>query len=581
MSHYLAAGLALLLAALAGCQPRASGPAPQKTMHAFQDEAQLDAFLKDAAEQAGERTADAAVLPASAPARAPADAGASAVVREHGRHLVLLRRGRLLTVDIGKDQLKLVAALDARAPGDEAQEAMAVADGTVALIGRRPGGTGIALFDIDAAGRLRYRASYQLRAGLHGAAMQESVRQIGSKLVLYSALALDPLASDQLAALPALRGALAGADPAAAPFTRIAPATRIHVGEAPIDPDLGLVLHSVTVCDLALRALRCDASAVLGPPARTFHMAPEAVYVWSAPHKDDAGASLYRIPLNGGAPGAIRVAGAPHAPSAFHESADGHVNVLVGPGGAGQPSWRGRAGADDLALLRLPLTALSDGSESAAPSSYRQLPAFASQQLRSRYVGPWLLYGSAGDGGAPLYALRWDGTGAPQRLDLAHPAEHIAPMGDDAVVTGQAQGELSLSSVRLRQQAALANTHVHALAEESAGVRHGFHYTSQRPGQGMVGLPLVQTREAQAAGEPETVVSVLYLRNTALKLRELGTLKAQGGEGGDAAALPPPLPLFVQGRVFALMGDELVEGKLKNGRLREVRRIDLAPASAQ
>ncbi|ATQ75356.1 hypothetical protein CR152_13145 [Massilia violaceinigra] len=571
MSHYLAAGLALLLAALAGCQPRASGPAPQKTMHAFQDEAQLDAFLKDAAEQAGERTAEAAVPPAGA----PADAGASAIVREHGRHLVLLRRGRLLTVDIGKDQLKLVAALDARAQGDEVQEEMAVADGTVALIGRRPGGTGIALFDIDAAGRLRYRASYQLRAGLHGAAMQESVRQIGSKLVLYSALALDPLAADQLAALPALRGALAGADPAAAPFTRIAPANRIHVSEAPIDPDLGLVLHSVTVCDLAMRALRCDASAVLGPPARAFHMAPEAVYVWSAPHKDDAGASLYRMPLNGGAPGAIRVSGAPHDPSAFHESADGHVNVLVGPAGAGQPSWRGQAGADDLALLRLPLTALSDGSESAAPSSYKQLPAFASQQLRSRYVGPWLLYGSAGDGGAPLYALRWDGTGAPQRLALAHPAEHIAPMGDDAVVTGQAQGELSLSSVRLRQQAALANTHVHALAEDSTAVRHGFHYTSQRPGQGMVGLPLVQTRQPQAAGEPDNVVSVLYLRNTALKLRELGTLKAQGGERGDA------LPLFVQGRVFALMGDELVEGKLKNGRLREVRRIDLAPASAQ
>ncbi|MDM5178201.1 hypothetical protein PO883_13465 [Massilia sp. DJPM01] len=551
MSHYLAAGLALSLAALAGCQPRASGPAPQKTMHAFQDEAQLDAFLKDAAGPAGAPAAQAAV---------PAPPAPGGGVGEHGRHLVLLRHGRLLTVDIGKDQLKLVAEVDAHAPGGDGQDQLVVAGDTVALVGRRPDGTAIALFDIDAGGRLRYRASYQLRAG----AQAPALRQIGAKLVLYSPLPLAAPAPGQRAALPALRGWLAGADPAAAPFTRIAPATRIYHGKAAPDAQAGLVLHSVTICDLAARTLRCDASAVLGAPARMIHMASEAVYVWSAPHQEDASASLYRIPLNGGAPGAIRVTGVPHDPSALHESADGHVNVLVG-----------QVGPDRLALLRLPLTALSDGSDSAAPASYKDLPGF-SPQLRSRFVGPWLLYGSAEAAATPLYALRCDATGAPQRLALAHPAERIEAMGEDAVVSGHGQGALHLSSVRLGQQAALANSHVHAIAEDSASVRHAFQYTSQRPGQGMVGLPLVEMHQPDA---PEAAVSVVYLRNTALKLRELGTLKAQSGERHDAGA--GVLPLFVQGRVFALMGDELVEGKLKNGRLREVRRLDLAPANAQ
>jgi hypothetical protein len=38
-------------------------------------------------------------------------------------------------------------------------------------------------------------------------------------------------------------------------------------------------------------------------------------------------------------------------------------------------------------------------------------------------------------------------------------------------------------------------------------------------------------------------------------------------------------PLFANGRVFALLGYEIVEGKLKGNRLVEQRRIDFAPKS--
>jgi hypothetical protein len=36
-------------------------------------------------------------------------------------------------------------------------------------------------------------------------------------------------------------------------------------------------------------------------------------------------------------------------------------------------------------------------------------------------------------------------------------------------------------------------------------------------------------------------------------------------------------PLFLHGRVFALLGYELVEGQIDDGRIREVRRINYAP----
>ena len=38
-------------------------------------------------------------------------------------------------------------------------------------------------------------------------------------------------------------------------------------------------------------------------------------------------------------------------------------------------------------------------------------------------------------------------------------------------------------------------------------------------------------------------------------------------------------PLFLRGRVFALLGYELVEGSLDGGRMQELRRINYAPAA--
>ena len=36
-------------------------------------------------------------------------------------------------------------------------------------------------------------------------------------------------------------------------------------------------------------------------------------------------------------------------------------------------------------------------------------------------------------------------------------------------------------------------------------------------------------------------------------------------------------PLFLRGRVFALLGYEIVEGRLDDGRLHELRRVNYAP----
>ena len=39
-------------------------------------------------------------------------------------------------------------------------------------------------------------------------------------------------------------------------------------------------------------------------------------------------------------------------------------------------------------------------------------------------------------------------------------------------------------------------------------------------------------------------------------------------------------PLFLRGRMFALLGYEIVEGRVDSGRIRELRRVNYAPGNA-
>jgi hypothetical protein len=79
--------------------------------------------------------------------------------------------------------------------------------------------------------------------------------------------------------------------------------------------------------------------------------------------------------------------------------------------------------------------------------------------------------------------------------------------------------------------------------------------------------------------------SLLYLKNQSLNLSELGTLDAQAGHRNDNCRAScvdwygNARPLFLRGRVFALMGYEIVEGRVQGGRIRESNRVNFAPAT--
>lgn len=615
----------LILTLLLSAGSHAAGTAPRKTLAPFASEQALSDYLqqlqaRQAAlllkqQQLQRATAQytaASPAPPAAPMAAEAAKSADAaesvtnvqtagvdeggIVKLHGKHLVMLRRGKLFTVQVGGNALQPVSSLDAFAPGSDPSgswyDEMLIDGDTVVVIGYSysRGGTEIGLFDVNADGKLAYRSTYHLRSNDYYSSRNYASRLVGSKLVFYSPLSLDLRRGDPFGGFPALRRWRP--DAVSSDFKRIAPATRIYRTDEESDTGAGLTLHTVTVCDLARRDMRCEATAVMGPQGRVFYVSGESVFVWTTRRGSDSG--VFRIPLDGSAPSALKVAGAPVDQFSFLESLDGHLNVLLRAEGQGDAMWDGARGRGDMALLRVPLASFSDGRDSAPAGSYRPLPGGGGYGLQNRYVGPYLLYGNPGNGGRrqadqawprqPLHAVRWAGAGSVQSLSLPHGVERIEALGSDAVVIGAQGRDLHFSSIRLGAQAAIATRYIRADAAQGESRSHGFFYKPKTASEGVIGLPILGADERPGLNRPSA--SVLYLRNSGLQLAELGALAARPGPAPDDGCRASCVdwygnarPLFLQGRVFALLGYELVEGALKDGQIREVRRIGYAPAA--
>ncbi|HEX2204698.1 MAG TPA: beta-propeller domain-containing protein [Longimicrobium sp.] len=611
---------ATLLAATpaAGCAPGPAGPGArtQPTLRTFGSEAELSAFHRRLArdvERYYEENPIPPPPPPSPPSGAPADpAGESVtnvqhagvdeggIVKTHGDHLVVLRRGRLFTVRIGGGALEPVAAVDAFGPGIDPRGAwydeMLVSGDVVVVIGfsYARGGTEVGLFRIGADGSLSHRATYHLRSGDYYSSRNYASRLIGNRLVFYAPI---PVSEDLAASFPAFRRW----DAADSAFRRIAPATRVYRPAGTLRGGDAPVLHTVTVCDLGSEDLDCRATGLYGPAGRVFYVSPGSVYVWATrfPEWDEdderpTRSVLFRMPLDGSAPTGLRVQGGPVDPLSFLESGDGHLNVLTLSDGEGDQMWGAEWVRGEPALLRVPLSAFGDGSRAAPSSYYRRLPRAEGNGVQNRFVGDWLLYGvprSAGarpdSAGPPLYAVRWAGAEEATGLAPPHGIDRIEAMGTGAVVVGSDGRDLHFTGVRLGATAALAERYTRPGARQGESRTHGFFYRPEGPEAGLLGLPVRGAASYETAHLSQGSASILFLRNDAFRLTELGELAADEGRIADDGCRASCVdwygnarPLFLRGRVFALMGYELVEGAVEGGRIREVRRVSFAPRPA-
>lgn len=612
--------LLLAFTAAALCIPAADVRVPDRparTLQPFQSDAELSAYLRGIARQRLRRSSGAAQKSASAPAGAVSDMAAGSgesvtntqtagvdeggIVKVHGNYVVMLRRGRLFTVAVGDRDLKPIATVDAFGPGMDPDntwyDELLISGDKVVVIGYSydRGGTEVGTFRIDDAGGLRYLSTYQLRSNDYYSSRNYASRLIGTKLVFYTPLYLGIDDAHPLAGLPSMRKWRKGGNGGA--FKRIASSDHIYRAPLPLGADDGVALHTVTSCDLAAEEMTCEATSVLGPAGRVFYVSQTAVYVWVSDWSVSASGSrtrsmLYRLPLDASAPAAMGTWGSPVDQFSFLESDDGYLNVLVRAEAGGDAMWRAARTDGSVALLRVPVEDFGDGRVAARRENYRDLPAPTDGDFQNRFVGDDLLYGSGNGWNAAtidssrLVVVPWRG-GRITRLMLPHGVDRIEQMGGDAVVVGSARGDLSFTGIRLDGRPAIAQRYVLAGASQGELRSHGFFYKPDGRNSGVLGLPVRSAGRPGSAHLVEGSASILYLRQSGRRFHELGTLgSSDEGTARDHCRAScvdwygNARPLFLRGRVFALLGYELVEGRIRDGRITEVRRVNYAPGAA-
>ena len=569
------------------------------------------------ASDAAAEPADAAVPPPEmlAPANSITNNQTSGVdeggiVKSHGSHLVVLRRGRLFTIDTAGGTMRLIDKADAFPPtgkGDGAPDAwydeMLVSGDMVIVIGFNyaRAGTEINRFTISSSGQLSWRDTHVLRSDDYYSSENYTSRLIGNDLIVYTPLFLSRSPLDSLPALASYDAPSASLGD----FESIVDPSSVYITEQDFTNQrvAPSIAHSVSRCDLSAERLDCDSTVVLGDWSRSFYVSQDAVYVWTGeadyPYEGTL-ARLYRIPLGAGEPGVVRTMGYPVNQFSFREDkGNGRLNVLVQFEGRGDGMWSGRGAGGAIKLLQLPLGRFDSGDGKAEAGLYRLLPSVSGYGMANRFVGNHLLYGGGeevdinqnGIGrrtGPKLNIVPLDG-GDVTTISPGHQVDRIDIMGRDAIVVGQdSSNQLIFSAIGLDRTPAVVSRYAFPAASEGESRSHAFFYrpdAEDRTGDsGLLGLPIRGRNGYRGDALISASAAILYLRRNQRSLSPVGQLRSEASGNLNDHCLASctdwygnARPIFLGSRIFALMGYELVEGRLSNGQISEIGRISFRP----
>jgi hypothetical protein len=546
------------------------------------------------------------------------------IVKQVGRFLVVLQDGRLFSADLGAGEgapLRLADRMDVyRSPAAAASwydEMLVHGDRIlVTAYNYAEQASEITVARIDAAGRLTREGRFLISSNDYYSTENYSTRLVGDSLVFYAPVSLSTYEGDGAFRFPQLRrargdGEADGGEALLGPTDIYAPPGEVE------DP----TLHTVSICPLRGADLDCRTSAFVGGASREIYVSPTDAFLWVAapddlpweieymnkrrtlcrgrddpPSPDHGAAMLYRVPLDGSGVGAVALDGYPVDQFAF-DSRDGRFRALLR---REEQAACGTGTEQPLALVDLPLAAFGDRVRHIADAAYRPLPGPEGAQLENRFLGDWLLYGgregyfgdSSEAGATPrrstLFAVRLGGpAAAPVRLTLPHDVLRIERAGSDAVVTGYGERSgLSLSYVGLGAAPRIAGSGLLPGRVESEGRSHAFNAWIRPDGSGLVGLPTSRSAGRGARGWSDSESSDLsYVAiahdKSMTPAGELSPAPRREGPAGYRCEVScvdwygNSRPIFTGGRIFALMGTDLVEGRMSRGRVVEAARVDL------
>jgi len=541
------------------------------------------------------------------------------IVKRFGTFLVVLQDGRLFTVNTRPGGQAGLAVIDRAnvyrsSKEDTWYDEMLIHDNRIVVIGYSYDreAAEFSTFAIDRQGRLSREATYYITADDYYSGGNYATRLVDDKLIIRTQLDVREINPDKPINWPRLRRwqREAEGDAALSAGKQIYGARDIY---RPVQATVEPTLATISVCPLGqARAgdeLECRTTAFITSSWWVYFVSREHAYLWATAGDDDRN-SPRKGPLC-----------APPASTAMERGIPGAVfRLTLGTGGMafmpvlGDPidqfsldvddrelralvAWN--ASCDDVPLevkyVRAPVTAFT--SRTARPA-YTDLPSPNAPSLENRFIDGALVYGGRqGWGSWPPYDNEQHAdarvvsvpTAAPERpslLSVPHDVIRIESIGKGAVLTGYKNDRgLSISLLDGRAAPRIASTVLLADRFESEGRSHAYNAAIEPDGSGIMGVPTVKRiREAARWVWRSRPSDVSYLSLASVgELKPIGELSPREKSEHPAYKCEVSCvdwygntrPIFIDGRIFALAATEVVEGRLTNGAIAELRRANL------
>lgn len=404
----------------------------------------------------------------------------------------------------------------------------------------------------------------------------------------------------------------------------------------PVVPTVDPYVHSVTICGLgeyrADQVPGCRVIAFTGPRQAEMFVTPREVFLWvgagwaefdrdwyserkpCAAGRPDLRnlppAAVYRVPITASTLGVVGVRGRPFDQFSM-DMTDGYFRGL----------WSVNDATCDIAEQDIPVAftniALREFTETYTElraARHIAVPSLRPGQVRNRFADDWLVYGS-GDWGYDAIPEEPPANDTPEKaalraaeragsvvvLPVDRPSQAVAvPVGhnviridrvgaDGMIVNGYRDHQgLTLSLIQLGDTPHIAASTTLSGRYESEGRSHAFNSSVGLDGNGLVGVPTIAMPSRRAFWRSETSdVSFASVTGGATRSITDAGLLVSTTVGREERApdyecevsctdwYGNSRPIFTGGRIFALMETELVEGRLVDGRMTEVQRIDM------
>jgi hypothetical protein len=530
------------------------------------------------------------------------------IIKQYKNFLVILRKGRLYSINMGSDDSEKLVKIDeinAFSPDwehDAYFDEILIDEGIVLVLGFNYDldSSEIIRFEISEEGYFKYKDNYLIKSSDYYSNENYASRLFNHQYISYIPIQLYTNISflEQLPTLAKIPDGFTG-DVESLKWNNI-----IGVGDIyyPIQSVLDPTLHSYISCPLNKEVLYCNAVGIIGSNSNISFNNGENVYLWMSAWETKAifnrkididytlydfktknknekkyknvdslyNPLVYRISLSNLNVEAIQVEGIPISQFSFHHLKD---NLYM----------YSAIDKNKAELFKMPDYLFNKYASNSALSVRKidNLPAFSSNQ---RFIDEQFFIGSGvwDYEEFPMLTKINITSGKFERLELGHSSNRIEAVNNNALIVGETlNSNLGITIFNTNNKETKQTFLLDRLEGESRSHAFNFNYIDDYL---LTGLTTQSKSKADFEDDfyywDENISSdITYVGGNNNNFEYIGELVSSSLPSKDCKFscddwYGNSRPFFIGERIFALSGDEIIEGGLMEGQIIEITRID-------